>query len=68
MYYDQDGNFKAAGAEVLAEDITQVAKIQGWMRAEWSVVRHVQAPIQLALTREIQVEASPPAEPFSLFY
>ena len=45
LYYDQDGNVKAAGAEALAEHITQTANTEGWTRAEWLVVRRVQAPI-----------------------
>ena len=45
LYYDQDGNFKAAGAEVLAEHITQTADTEGWTKAEWLVVRCIQAPV-----------------------
>ena len=45
LYYDQDGNFKAAGAEVLAEHITQTADTESWTKAEWLVVRRIQAPV-----------------------
>ena len=44
LYYDQDGNFKEAGFAVLGEHTTRVAGTEGWTRAEWLVVRCVQAP------------------------
>ncbi|KAG9313675.1 hypothetical protein JVU11DRAFT_6020 [Chiua virens] len=35
LYYDKDGVFKAAGAEVLAESVIQTALAEGWTKAEW---------------------------------
>ncbi|KAF8552294.1 hypothetical protein OG21DRAFT_1511667 [Imleria badia] len=35
LYYDQTGNVRAAGAEVLAENMLEAALTEGWTRAEW---------------------------------
>ncbi|KAN0086239.1 hypothetical protein V8E55_007373 [Tylopilus felleus] len=35
LYYDKSGALRAAGAEVLAQDIVEAALSEGWTRAEW---------------------------------
>ena len=37
VYYDKSGALRAAGAEVLAQDIVEAALSEGWTRAEWLV-------------------------------
>ena len=41
LYYDRDGNFRAAGSEALAESVIEVALAEGWTKAEWLVVHHI---------------------------
>ena len=36
LYYDKTGTLRAAGAEVLAQDVIETAQIQGWTKDEWS--------------------------------
>ena len=35
LYYDKSGNVRAAGAEVLNEDVIVAALTEEWTRAEW---------------------------------
>jgi hypothetical protein len=42
LYYDQTGNVRAAGAEVLAENMLEAALTEGWTKAEWLVVERRQ--------------------------
>lgn len=58
----------AAGAEVLAEGKTEAALTEGWTKAEWLVLNHVETFVELILVHEIKVEASPSSEAFSLLY
>ena len=44
LYYDQDGNLRAAGAEVLTENVMEVALTEGWTRAEWFVIHASRHP------------------------
>jgi len=37
IWYDQDGNIQAAGAEAQRDGIDKKAKLEGWVKAEWSV-------------------------------
>ena len=37
LYYDKSGTVRAAGAEVLAQDIVETALMEGWTKAEWYV-------------------------------
>lgn len=38
LYYDRDGDVRAAGAEVLSEGVIESALTSGWTKAERSVV------------------------------
>jgi len=35
LYYDNSGNVRAAGAEVLTESVIEAALTEGWTKAEW---------------------------------
>lgn len=35
LYYDKKGVVRAAGAEVLAQDVIETALMGGWTKAEW---------------------------------
>ncbi|KAI9459980.1 hypothetical protein HD554DRAFT_1602525 [Boletus coccyginus] len=35
LYYDESGNVRAAGAEVLTESVIESALTEGWAKAEW---------------------------------
>ena len=35
LYYDKNGNVRAAGAEVLTESVIETALHEEWTRAEW---------------------------------
>jgi hypothetical protein len=37
IYYDQDGEVRAVGAEAAGEAIEQTAEDEGWTKAEWLV-------------------------------
>ncbi|KAF8555315.1 hypothetical protein OG21DRAFT_1483977 [Imleria badia] len=39
LYYDKAGNLRAAGAEVLAENMLEAALTEGWTKAEWWKLR-----------------------------
>jgi len=41
LYYDQSGDVRAAGAEVLTEGVIETALIEEWTKAEWLVVDDV---------------------------
>ena len=41
LYYDKDGNVRAAGASVLDESITETALTEQWTKAEWLVINRV---------------------------
>jgi molecular chaperone DnaK (HSP70) len=65
LYYDKTGNVRAAGAEVLTENVLEDALTEEWTKAEWLVINDIKAFVGLIL---IQVEASPPPEAFSFNY
>ena len=66
LYYDEAGNVRAAGAEVLTENVLEAALTEEWTKGERFVINDVKAFVELILTHEIQVEASSPPEAFSL--
>jgi len=35
MYYDQDGNLRAAGAEAVQDGLREQIEDEEWVRAEW---------------------------------
>jgi len=35
MYYDQDGKFRAAGAEAVQDSLREQIEDEEWVRAEW---------------------------------
>lgn len=35
IYYDQEGEVRAVGAEATSEGVEQTAEDAGWMKAEW---------------------------------
>jgi molecular chaperone DnaK (HSP70) len=37
LYYDQDGELRAVGAEALQEHIIEEAEDHGWIKLEWSI-------------------------------
>jgi len=41
LYYDNSGNVRAAGAEVLTESVIETALTEGWTKAEWLVFDRV---------------------------
>jgi hypothetical protein len=65
LYYDNIGNVRSVGAEVLTESVMEDAVTEEWTKAEWLVINDVKAFVGLIL---IQVEASPPPEAFSFIY
>jgi hypothetical protein len=66
LYYNQDGELRAVGAEALQENVIEQAEEEGWTKSEWFCCFLVSM-----LTRDnlytIQVEASSPPERFSYF-
>ena len=68
LYYDKNGDVRAAGAEALAQMTTDVPDVEGWTLAEWLVVHPVGAFVESMLIHEIQVETSPPTEAFRQLY
>lgn len=41
LYYDKNGDVRAAGAEVLAESVVEAALTEGWTKVEWLVADDV---------------------------
>ena len=68
LYYDKNGDVKAAGAEALAQMDTQVPDEEEWTLAEWLVVHPVGALVESTLIHEIQVETSLPTKAFRSLY
>ena len=68
LYYDKNGDVKAAGAVALAQMTTEVPHVEGWTLAEWSVIHPVGAFVESMLIHEIQVDTSPPTKAFSPLY
>ena len=68
LYYDGTGTVRAAGAEVLAENVLETAQTEGWSMVEWLVGNDVKRIAELILIHGIQVEASSSSKAFSLLY
>ena len=67
LYYDEAGNVRAAGAEVLTENVLEAALTEEWTKAEWLVINDFTAFVEL-ITHEIQVETSSLPEASGLLY
>ena len=47
LYYDEAGNVRAAGAEVLTEHVLEAALTEEWTKAEWLVIHDFTAFVEL---------------------
>jgi hypothetical protein len=58
LYYDQDANLRAVGAEVLSPNIAHQANEESWIRVAWFVLIICTSYLHVLLIRLIQVQAS----------